>query len=133
MQKTEQFEIDLHVDTFEKDAVDSEIQTSFYRIVQEQMTNILKHAAAGKVKINIRLTKKSIKLSISDNGKGFDPAVLKDGIGLENIKRRAEMFSGKCKLRSSPGNGCELMVELPLKTGSEKKPQKIPVTVALQP
>lgn len=115
IQKAKLFDISLHVDSFETDIVDSEMQTNLYRIVQEQLTNILKHAEAGKVKINIRLTKKLIKLTVCDNGKGFDPASFKDGIGLENIKRRAEMFSGKCKLKSSPGNGCELMVEIPLK------------------
>ena len=96
-----------------------------YRIVQEQLTNILKHAQASKVKILVRLTKKLIKLHVTDNGKGFDMLTSKDGIGLENIKRRAEMFSGKCKLKSSPGNGCELMVELPLKTVSLKSAEKM--------
>ena len=131
IQKANLFEISLHVDTFENDIVDNEMQTNLYRIVQEQLTNTLKHAEASKVKINIRLTKKLIKLSVSDNGKGFDPASFKDGIGLENIKRRAEMFSGKCKLKSSPGNGCELLVELPLKTDSQKKPAKILATADL--
>ena len=73
-------------------------------------------------------TKKLIKLHVADNGKGFDLLTFKDGIGLENIKRRAEMFSGKCKLKSSPGNGCELMVELPLKTVSVKSPEKMRLT-----
>jgi signal transduction histidine kinase len=132
IQKANLFEISLHVDTFENDVVDSEMQTNLYRIVQEQLTNILKHAEAGKVKINIRLTKKLIKLNVSDNGKGFDPASFKDGIGLENIKRRAEMFSGKCKLKSSPGNGCELMVELPLKTNPQKRSENILAIADLQ-
>jgi len=131
IQKAKLFEISLHVDPFENDMVDSEMQTNLYRIVQEQLTNILKHAEAGKVKINVRLTKKLIKLNVSDNGKGFDPASFKDGIGLENIKRRAEMFSGKCKLKSSPGNGCELLVELPLKTDAQKRSANILATADL--
>jgi len=131
MKKARLFEIDLHVDSFDNDTVDADIQTNLYRIVQEQLTNILKHAAASKVKISVRLTKKLIKLSISDDGKGFDPASLKDGIGLENIKRRAEMFSGKCKLKSSPGNGCELLVELPHKTVAKKVPAKTRATADL--
>jgi len=131
MRKAELFEINLHVDSFENDTVDADIQTNLYRIVQEQLTNILKHAAATKVKINVRLTKKLIKLSISDNGKGFDTTSLKDGIGLENIKRRAEMFSGKCKLKSSPGHGCELLVELPQKKLSKKIAAKTRVAADL--
>ena len=131
IQKAKLFEINLHVDAFENDVVDSDMQTNLYRIVQEQLTNILKHAQASKVKILVRLTKKLIKLNISDNGKGFDMLTLKDGIGLENIKRRAEMFSGKCEIKSSPGNGCELMVELPLKKKSLKSDEKMQLTANL--
>ena len=135
IQQTKQFDIILHVDTFENAAVDSEIQTNLYRIVQEQLTNILKHAEASKVSIDVWLTKKLIKLSIEDNGKGFDLNSLKNGIGLENMKRRAEMFSGKCKFKSSPGNGCELLVEMPLQTAvkvpTEKNSTKTRVTADL--
>ncbi len=122
LKQTGQFEISLQVDSFENSLVDSEIQTNLYRIIQEQLNNILKHAEASKIKISVRLTKKLIKLKIADNGKGFDPCSLKDGIGLENMKRRAEMFSGKCLLKSSPGNGCELVAEMPLKTNLQKTP-----------
>ena len=128
MQKTKQFDITLQVDPFEDGAVDSDIQTNLYRIVQEQLTNILKHAAASEVKIQVKLMKRSIRLHVADNGKGFDPASAKAGIGIENIKRRAEMFSGKCKFKTSPGNGCELVVELPLKNNPEKKKDRIPLT-----
>lgn len=131
IQKANLFDINLHVDTFENDVLDSDMQTNLYRIVQEQLTNILKHAQASKVKILVRLTKKLIKLQVADNGKGFDMLTFKDGIGLENIKRRAEMFSGKCKLKSSPGNGCELLVELPLKKVPLKSPEKIQMTANL--
>ena len=123
--KAKLFEIILHVDHFENDLVDNDMQTNLYRIVQEQLTNILKHAHATKVKVFVRLTKEAIKLNIADNGKGFDLLTLKDGIGLENIKRRAEMFSGKCEIKSSPGNGCELLVELPLKTVRLKSAEKL--------
>ena len=129
--KAKLFEISLHVDPFENNVVDNDMQTNLYRIVQEQLTNILKHAQASKVKILVRLTKEEIKLTIADNGKGFDMLTLKDGIGLENIKRRAEMFSGKCEIKSSPDNGCELMVELPLKTVSVKASEKMRITANL--
>jgi signal transduction histidine kinase len=130
MQKTQQFDISLHVDPFESSTVDGEIQTNLYRIVQEQLNNIIKHAGASKISINVKLTKKLIKLQVIDNGKGFDTSTLKDGIGLENMKRRAEMFSGKCKFKSSPGNGCELQVEIPLKKAAEKMTKKISVAAA---
>jgi two-component system, NarL family, sensor histidine kinase UhpB len=127
---TEQYDIHLHVESIENGIIEPEIQTNLYRIVQEQLTNILKHADASQIKISIWLTKKLIKLNISDNGKGFDTSSLKDGIGLENMKRRAEMFSGKIKFISAPGKGCELLVEMPLKTSTVKAPaRKKPSTV----
>ncbi|MBK8497208.1 MAG: ATP-binding protein [Chitinophagaceae bacterium] len=89
------FKIELQVEEIKNNTVDSDMQINLYRIVQEQLNNIVKHAGADKVKIKLWITQKLIKLSIADNGKGFDPDSLKDGIGLENIKRRAEMFSVK--------------------------------------
>jgi two-component system sensor histidine kinase UhpB len=125
MRKTKQFNISLQVDEFEHGVIDSEIQTNLYRMVQEQMNNIIKHAQASKIKISVKLTKKLVKLNVTDNGKGFDTSSSKDGIGLENMKRRAEMFSGKCKFKSSPGNGCELHVEIPLKAKAKVSQEKI--------
>ena len=114
MQKTNQFEINLQVDDFTNTTVNSDIQTNLYRIIQEQMTNILKYAYAGKVDIKIWLINETIKLSISDNGIGFNAKTIKAGIGLENIKRRTALFSGIFVLNTSPGKGCELAVEIPL-------------------
>jgi signal transduction histidine kinase len=114
LQKTKQFEIDLQVDDFEDVVLESDVQTNVYRIIQEQLNNILKHAGASKVFINILLTKENIKLSIRDNGKGFDTTAAKEGIGLQNMRQRVELFSGIFTISSSPGNGCELKVEIPL-------------------
>ena len=114
MQKTNQFEINLQVDYFTNTTVNSDIQTNLYRIIQEQMTNILKYANAGKVVIKIWLINETIKLSISDDGIGFNANIIKAGIGLENIKRRTALYSGIFVLNTAPGKGCELNVEIPL-------------------
>lgn len=53
-------------------------------------------------------------MRISDNGGGFDVDSVKKGIGLANIKRRAELFSGTLKINSSPGNDCELLITIPM-------------------
>lgn len=115
MQKTKQFEINLQVDDFNNAVLERDIQNNLYRIIQEQLNNILKHAQATKVYINVLLTNENIKLSIKDNGKGFNTSAAKEGIGLQNIRQRAELFSGIFTINSSPGNGCELKVEIPLK------------------
>ncbi len=56
-----------------------------------------------------------LKMRISDNGVGFNVKVIKDGIGLANMKRRTELFSGKFEINASPGNGFEIIVDIPLK------------------
>jgi PAS domain S-box-containing protein len=108
-----QFNIKLNFD--EKcNAVDGDIQINLYRILQEQIKNIVKYAAATEIEITIKRSGELVQLRVVDNGKGFNTKTAKKGIGLSNIKKRAESFSGKFILRSSPGKGCEIMVEIPL-------------------
>ncbi len=107
-------DVQLHFDDFEQEQVSLEIQTALYRILQEQMNNIFKHAAADTVEIDVLVTDNAISLRIADNGKGFDTKSVSKGIGLGNIKRRAEMNGGKFSCFSLPGRGCEIMVSIPL-------------------
>ena len=86
-------------------------QAAIYRIIQEQLNNILKYADASSVTIRIAPKANKIFLTISDNGKGFDTRVQRNGIGITNINSRAELYNGKVEIDSSPGNGCRLKVE----------------------
>lgn len=114
LQATNRYAIDLQVDELNNDELTDEIQTTIYRIIQEQVNNIVKHASADKVEINVKLRDNNLVLQINDNGKGFNPETVKSGIGLENIRRRTEIFFGSFSLKSSPGKGCSLTVELPV-------------------
>ena len=58
---------------------------------------------------------------IADNGLGFDPEAHTSGIGLENIKRRAKVFAGEFKLKTAPGKGCEIIVEIPENAFAEQE------------
>jgi two-component system sensor histidine kinase UhpB len=100
-------------DKFKK-RIHNDVQLALYRIVQEQFTNILKHANASSVTISIKNANGQLIMSVKDDGKGFDSSTRKDGIGLENIKRRAQVFNGYVKIISSPGNGFELIVQIPV-------------------
>jgi PAS domain S-box-containing protein len=106
-------EVDLIVDEFEF-GISDELQLAFYRILQEQLTNIQKYAAASQVAIRVRLIGEKIALSIRDNGRGFDPATRKEGIGFENIKRRVAAMNGELKIHSALGEGCELSLQVPV-------------------
>jgi PAS domain S-box-containing protein len=91
-----------------------DIQVALYRIVQEQLSNIFKYAKATIVEIDLRKEAKVLRLSVTDNGKGFDMNKLRRGIGLENISRRVKLLDGTTHIWSEPGKGCKLMAEIPL-------------------
>jgi two-component system sensor histidine kinase UhpB len=103
-----------------------EQKLTLYRIVQEQLNNILKHSEASSIAISINVSDSKVQLKIADNGKGFDTTRQRKGIGITNIINRAELFNGKVNIHSSPGGGCILEVilnskhPLPSKTISRK-------------
>jgi len=88
-----------------------------FRIIQEQVNNVLKHSGARKLVIELILeeTENRIELSMTDDGKGFNPErVSKKGLGLSNIRSRADLFGGKVTIQSAPGRGCKLRVQVPV-------------------
>jgi two-component system sensor histidine kinase UhpB len=88
-------------------------QLALYRIVQEQFNNIIKHAQAHNVKIELIEKNDFIDLNIQDDGKGFDPRERRKGVGLSNILSRIELFDGKLEVISSKGHGCTIKVHVP--------------------
>ncbi|MDO6431126.1 PAS domain S-box protein [Flavitalea sp. BT771] len=94
----------------------SKFKLNTYRIVQEQLNNILKHAGASEIQITMSETKAGFVLSILDNGIGFDITKKKKnaGIGISNIISRAELFRGKASFITAPGNGCKLILTFPI-------------------
>ena len=108
------YKVKLYFDSFEKIEIGNDIQLNLYRILQEQLNNIVKYSGANELEISVRLHENSLRLTIHDNGKGFDTNVVRTGIGLRNIQKRTELFLGSFSLQSSEGNGCTLTVEIPL-------------------
>ncbi len=84
------------------------------RIVQEFLQNSLKHAYCINIHISLNENHNSLQLLLQDDGKGFDTnAIANKGIGLSNIKKRAEIIGGKSTLESEPGNGTKLTIKIP--------------------
>lgn len=81
-----------------------------YRIIQEQLSNILKYAYASRVDILLKEEHDNLLVVISDDGRGFDINAKKKGIGLKNIHNRAELYNGIVEIISSPGNGCTMKI-----------------------
>ena len=94
-------------------AIDVDLKLNIYRIIQEQITNILKHAQASSVEIVLDSNAQYISMNVSDDGKGFDPADDRKGVGITNMINRIESFNGCYTLDSSPGKGCRLSVRFP--------------------
>jgi len=90
-----------------------ELNTTLYRIVQESLTNIHKHADATMVTVGLQEQAGQIYLSISDNGKGFDPAQNTTGFGLQGMRERVAALSGQFAIYSASDNGCRISVALP--------------------
>ena len=85
-----------------------------FRIIQEQVSNVLKHAEAKHLSISLSVSNAAIELMITDDGKGFnlDNNKSKKGVGLSNIASRVELFNGKINIITSPGKGCRLLVKV---------------------
>jgi signal transduction histidine kinase len=79
------------------------------------LNNVLKHAQAQTVFITLQQQDNEVNLHIQDDGKGFDVTQKRNGVGLKNIKSRAEMFNGRVKVQSEPGKGCEVSVNFSTK------------------
>ncbi len=109
-----QLKVDLIYEVEERQEIEDKKQLMIYRIVQEQMNNIIKHSKASEATIAIRNENNELYLSIIDNGKGFNPSEKAKGIGLQNISSRVEFYSGAMNINSEPGKGCEIEIRIPL-------------------
>ncbi|MCW3107879.1 MAG: tetratricopeptide repeat protein, partial [Segetibacter sp.] len=95
---------------------DPDIETILFRIIQECVNNVLKHASASNLDISLIKDKDGISVTIDDNGKGFDAklAVNSEGIGLINIKTRIEYLKGSIEWSSLPGKGTLVVLHVPV-------------------
>lgn len=87
---------------------------TIYRIVQELVNNTMKHAAAATAIVQVSKTNEEISITVEDDGKGFDPVILQGakGIGWSNIHGRVEYLKGKLDIRSAPGKGTSVHIEI---------------------
>jgi signal transduction histidine kinase len=93
----------------------TEVETTVYRIVQEALTNVAKHAQATEVSILLVRRDGVLTAVLEDDGTGFDPeAVRSDTLGLEGMRERVALHDGRLTLESSPGAGTTLRIEVPL-------------------
>ena len=107
--------INLQTDGLHK-PIPSHVEMVLYRVIQESVNNVIKHAAASNLDISINQEADGIDVMVEDNGKGFDTAAVKqnDGIGLSNIKNRVQYLKGTVEWNSTPGNGTLVAIHIPI-------------------
>ena len=112
IQMVKKMKIRLSISGLDENGLLPEQKINVYRIIQEQLNNILKHAQASSVAIDLNKHLEQIRLRVEDDGKGFDPRARRNGVGISNIISRAELYNGKVEIDSAPGKGCRLEVIL---------------------
>lgn len=111
---TQKINFKLKTSGVTKSGIPGAVQLMVFRIVQEQISNIIKHSKASDAEIKLTVAKNTLNIMISDNGQGFDTRRRVKGIGLMNITSRAEVHNGEVDISSSPGNGCSIKISIPL-------------------
>jgi PAS domain S-box-containing protein len=112
-------EVDFHSSGWAGERLPLPIETTIFRIAQEALTNILKHAQATRVSLIIERRPEQVTMIVEDNGSGFDIDAVRGQpgrrrLGLLGMEERAALMGGDVKIESSPGNGTSLFVRIPL-------------------
>lgn len=111
-QKRSQIKFELKADSNIEKKTDKEKKLLLYRIVQLQLKNVRTHSSATSGLVHMQLVKDKIKLSVKDNGIGFDPARLRFGHGFSRIQNLTEAYMGSFSVKSNPGKGCIMEILL---------------------
>jgi PAS domain S-box-containing protein len=111
---TQAFAIRFYHKHFDEENLAEDIKLMLFRIIQEQINNIIKHAEATAILIRLQMDAEQLILTITDNGKGFNVTSIKKGLGIDNMVNRADIFNGKLDLKTEPGKGCSITVTIPI-------------------
>lgn len=106
----------------EEKRLNQKAETGLFRIIQEALNNVAKHSQARKVRVAIAINQRYVIINITDDGKGFEVDRVLSGehsaerLGLLGMRERAELLGGKLTIKSSPGKGASITVNVPLET-----------------
>jgi len=96
--------------------LENALEVTLFRMVQEILTNTIKHAEATEITVSLTQDEDSINIIIEDNGKGFNPKTIdkKEGMGLSNIEKKAEQLNGTFSIDSFEGKGTTIIIDIPI-------------------
>ena len=110
----------VHFERGARDApLTAEQKTALFRIAQESLNNVARHAEATEVEVSLNLLKSGVQLRVKDNGKGFSmdqhrSRAEKQHLGLQGMQERVGLMNGRFLVRSAPGAGTTVVAEIPL-------------------
>lgn len=115
LQAPGKLEVEAHLEA-DFAAFDSPAQIALYRIIQEVLHNMVKHADANRIVVDIQADEGELLVSLADDGKGFDTALMQQskGMGWENLRTRVGLLQGKLEVNSKPGKGTLVFVAVPI-------------------
>ncbi len=118
-----------HEDALGEERLPDEIETALYRIAQEALTNVRKHARTTRARTRLARRGSKVRLEVRDEGRGFDPSsASREGgspgerVGLSSMRERVALLGGELKITSRPGAGTSLVVEMPLREPEGDRP-----------
>ena len=112
-------------ETFGEARLPATMETALYRVAQEALTNVRKHAETDRVRVALGLRDQTVRLEVSDRGRGFAPAEAKQGagpgerVGLSSMRERITLLGGTLEILSEPGTGTTVVAEVPLEAIGE--------------
>ncbi|GAA4341469.1 PAS domain-containing sensor histidine kinase [Flaviaesturariibacter amylovorans] len=111
VQRFRSFQFTLTMSADAEALLDAGHKLLVYRVVQEQLNNIVKYAGARQVRVTLTVAEPQVQLEVADDGQGFDPAHVRTGIGLRNIRSRLQLYAGTLVVDAAPGKGCVLRAQ----------------------
>ena len=107
-------DINLNVDITGSAELSLQTRETLFRIIQEALANTARHSEASQTDLSLEYGIDEVKMTIKDNGRGFDTQAPYDGIGLSSMRERAEASGGTIQFESAPGQGVQIVIILPL-------------------
>ncbi len=114
MEWSQRSEIEMNFDVEGSSELSLEIRETLFRIIQEALANVARHSSAQHANVHLEYGINRIKMTVRDDGCGFDTHVQHDGVGLASMQERAEGLGGKFTIESAPGQGSQITVVLPV-------------------
>jgi signal transduction histidine kinase len=112
--RTSGVQVELDVELEQETRLPPDLESALYRLIQEALTNVVKHASAQRALVVVRHRNGCVRAAVSDDGRGFDPGAATAGFGLAGMRERAALARGNLTIDSGAGSGTRIEIELPL-------------------